>query len=266
MAAVRTAFRYLREAGRVIRQGARFGDKLMLFLYYCKTPFFFFKALITKKTLREIEAAHWRLLRSVALKNKLGVFYCGRSILTVYIANEAYEKELLNHFMVEGGTFVDVGAHIGRYSVMTGRAGVDVIAIEPESTNYGLLAHNIRLNRLANVRCVNKGVWSERGTRTIRLRTEGSGEHQIGSSGEGASVEVDTLDNIIGDRIVSLIKIDAEGSEAEAIKGATKTISNQHPKLVIEILDDTNMRLVTKLLEPFDYAQTQLNATNYLFV
>ncbi len=50
-----------------------------------------------------------------------------------------------------GSTFVDIGAHIGRYTLMAARYASKVIAIEPEPSNFSLLRENVALNGFSNV-------------------------------------------------------------------------------------------------------------------
>jgi len=46
------------------------------------------------------------------------------------------------------GTFLDIGAHIGKYSILFADRFEKVIAVEPESNNFTTLTRNIRLNKL----------------------------------------------------------------------------------------------------------------------
>lgn len=56
------------------------------------------------------------------------------------------------------GVFIDVGAHVGKYSIAFGkrlRRGL-VVAIEPMPSNIKALIENIKLNKLDNVIVVPK--------------------------------------------------------------------------------------------------------------
>jgi len=55
---------------------------------------------------------------------------------------------------------VDVGAHIGRFSLAAARAGASVVAVEPNPETFSVLAVNVGLNGFRNVRLVNaeKGI------------------------------------------------------------------------------------------------------------
>lgn len=70
--------------------------------------------------------------------------------------------------LAPGDTFVDVGAHVGYYTVLaSGLVGESgrVVAVEPSPRNFGLLTANLALdNRRRNVRAVNMAAASQRGT------------------------------------------------------------------------------------------------------
>ncbi|MBL4654541.1 MAG: FkbM family methyltransferase, partial [Bacteroidia bacterium] len=143
---------YILESLNVIKQGYTIRDKIILILYFLKTPIFLVKSLLTGKLLREIEAEDKFLVGDVILKNKYGKYYCGNNILTVYIADENYEKHLFPYLELKDGLFIDVGAHIGKYTIKLGKTGSNkVIAIEPEKNNYNFLEKNVQLNSLDNV-------------------------------------------------------------------------------------------------------------------
>ena len=266
---IEVAFRYFQEALAIVRQGRDFRSRVLLWLYFSKWPLLFTKALLKGQTFREVEARHNRIPGNVTLKNKLGVFYCGHNILTVHIVTEQYERLLLPCLLTSKGTFVDVGAHVGKYTVLNGLRGTRVIAIEPEPTNYNMLIRNIALNGLQTVTAINKAVWKGRGTMPLALASKGSGEHSLKVQGAGILVEVDTLDNIVhqatSGESIELIKIDVEGAEVEVIRGAIELLDRHHPKLVIEIHTERNLKRIDQLLDSLGYKRIRLDDTNYLY-
>jgi len=71
---------------------------------------------------------------------------------SIYFEN-LYEREnlkLISKYMQYNSTFIDVGAHIGYYSILIGKNvhGIDVISFEPSKQNYAMLLKNIKLNNL----------------------------------------------------------------------------------------------------------------------
>src|SRR5205085_6337104 len=132
-----------------------------------------------------------------------GVFFCGNNILTVYIADDSYEKHLYPYFKTRTGYFIDIGAHIGKYSVKVAKnSNVPVIAIEPDTFNFSLLKKNVALNGLKNVICINKGVLSEQKKSPLYVSGRGEGSHSFFKQPDTLSsvnAAADTLDSIVSD-------------------------------------------------------------------
>ena len=76
-----------------------------------------------------------------------------------------HEDEIIERFSPkEGDTVVDVGAHIGHYTIIASkRVGPNgkVIAIEADPRNWDMLNRNIKLNQLTNVISLNYAVYSK---------------------------------------------------------------------------------------------------------
>ena len=125
-------------------------------------------------------------------------------------------------------TVVDIGAHIGAFTIMAALHGArQVHAFEAGSTNFRLLQSNCR--DLANVRCTHAAVWSAQApTELLRWRPNQCHENTGGGtvlrcaqiagfemSCDGAedirSIPFDEVVEAVGR--VDLLKIDAEGSE-----------------------------------------------------
>ena len=162
-----------------------------------------------------------------------------------------HEEHLSQRFTPrEGDTVIDIGAHIGRYTITSskqvGSTG-KVVAIEADPDNFQLLKRNIALNNLTNVLPLNYAVFS---TRTRMKLYEQSASAKYNSvmltrarTMNYVEVNADTLDSILEqNRItqVNWIKIDVEGAEFEVLKGSTKTLSSNDISLLVEIhnIDD----------------------------
>jgi FkbM family methyltransferase len=146
----------------------------------------------------------------------------------------------------EGDTVIDIGAHIGRYTITSskqvGKTG-KVVAIEADPDNFQLLKRNIALNKLTNVMPLNYAVFSER-TRMKLYEQSASAKYNSLMLARAArtknyvEVEADTLDSILKlneVNQVNWIKIDVEGAEFEVLKGSAKTLSSENMSLLIEI-------------------------------
>ena len=151
----------------------------------------------------------------------------------------------------EGNIVVDVGAHIGKYTIiaskMVGSKG-KVIAIEAHPVNYDILKQNIELNKLSNVIALNYAVHSQE--TMVKLYEPGQEEgftiyntimsDRISLNNQKyIEVKANTLDSLLfenGTKEVNWIKIDVEGAEYEVLKGATNILSSSKDiSLLIEI-------------------------------
>lgn len=139
-----------------------------------------------------------------------------------------------------GELVVDVGAHIGTYTLRAGKAGADVIAFEPNPDSYRLLCANVKLNDLGRVSCRNVALGSEAGVAQLNVPDVYLGRAWTSDEAHGStgiSVRVARLDDEVAsprDRPVDWLKIDVEGSELQVLKGATETL-RRTKQVIIEI-------------------------------
>jgi hypothetical protein len=73
-------------------------------------------------------------------------------------------------------------------------------------------------------------VWNE--TTELKFNSEGTMASCVSDAGN-TIVEVDTIDNILQGQRATFIKMDIEGAELNALKGAEQTIKKYKPKLAI---------------------------------
>ena len=94
------------------------------------------------------------------------------------------------------------------------------------------------LKKFKNIEFCNCAVGSCEGKTFINPSNIDPSANQTGKSGE-KEIEVKTLDNLVKEKITS-IKMDIEGGEKEAIKGAKKHIKNDSPLLMIAVYHKHN--------------------------
>ncbi|AGA28132.1 FkbM family methyltransferase [Singulisphaera acidiphila] len=137
------------------------------------------------------------------------------------------DSAFFHSYLKPGDQFVDVGANIGSTAlaawVSVGASG-SVQAIEPNPRIYGYLLKNIELNKAKNVQTFNMAVGVEP-SQIMFSDTGSDDQNHILEQGKGISVKLDTLDNILKpDGNIDLLKIDVEGYEIFALRGAQKTL------------------------------------------
>jgi FkbM family methyltransferase len=155
------------------------------------------------------------------------------------------------------GIFLDIGANQGEFSVAAARIVQQgkVIAFEPVSEYRNRLIQNIELNEFSNVQIVPFALGEQEGTLPI-YDYDTSQPYSDGTRNEGLTtlfaseyrnnarelVRVRRLDNVLAELKISkvnLIKLDIEGAEWIALRGAVDTLIRCRPKLIFEIGRDT---------------------------
>jgi FkbM family methyltransferase len=196
--------------------------------------------------------------------------YCGIN-KEDFIIMTRHEDEIIEKFSPKDGDIVvDVGAHMGRYTIIASkRVGPNgkVIAIEAHPGNFEMLNRNVRLNGLTNVMSINYAVYSKETKIKLYLPGGESGYAVFNTVAltrtEEKFVEVNanTLDSIlqqngIRPEEVNWIKIDVEGAEFEVLKGAHSILSKSKDiVLLIEVHGDPNVYRpkVEKLLDLYSF-------------
>jgi FkbM family methyltransferase len=136
-----------------------------------------------------------------------------------------------------GDTVMDIGAFRGDsalfFSEKCGSAG-KVYAFEALPKHVAeIQAHADKAD--CPIEVVPFAAWDEPGRLNI---TSSGGESTVNMNGEGDGVDAETIDNIVRDReiaTVDFIKMDIEGAEIRALKGAERTIVEHKPKLAISV-------------------------------
>lgn len=157
---------------------------------------------------------------------------------------EEYERELFSKTIQPGDTVIDIGAHIGTFTLVAakkvGPTG-QVFAFEPLLKNFLLLKKNVEANGYTNVTVVNKAISDENGSAKLFLSNEDNfGDQRIYDSVENRKflkIKTVTLDSFLSKlKKVDVIKMDIQGSEIKALKGATKLLNkNNNIKLFTEV-------------------------------
>jgi FkbM family methyltransferase len=163
---------------------------------------------------------------------------------------EVYEpalQEVLAAHLGRGGSFYDVGAHIGFFSLiaarLVGESGA-VFAFEPDPENARRIEqHSLRAG-FPQICVLPVAVWSQSTTVPFQHNCDFS-SHNTGFVGtwspersleETIKVKAVTLDEFAeSHRAPTLIKVDVEGGEVDVLKGAERIFSKARPALICEV-------------------------------
>jgi FkbM family methyltransferase len=150
----------------------------------------------------------------------------------------------------EGSVFIDMGAHVGYYSLLAsrrvGQSG-RVVTIEANPVTATRLRRNLELSRVSNVTVYELACADEEREFTFFAanainpgQSSLSGDN-AGHARTGVTVSGSSLDRIVAPlRLgrVDVVKMDVEGAELKALVGMRQVLQTYRPKLVMELKDE----------------------------
>ena len=132
---------------------------------------------------------------------------------------ERRERDFLIEGLQPGDTFVDLGAHIGLYSLLAAHRGARVVAVEPDPDSRGRLVRNARLNGL-ELTVDPRAVDARAGVARLGIGRPGNrgGSTLLRHDRPTVEVQAARLADILGPlNALSALKVDIEGLEADAL-------------------------------------------------
>ncbi len=205
--------------------------------------------------LRQMAAdLNYRIAVDTRLGNGMKIRVVWTDVIGYSIAVDGYYDiptvRVIQELLKAGMTFVDVGAHVGQYSLLAsglvGKEGA-VHSFEPEPEVFNLLRHNILINGLHNVHLIGCALGaSPKDVELYVARPDNIGQTSLRQptnfSGVQVKVQCRTLDDYAeehGMNRINLIKIDVEGAELDVLLGARGVLSrNPKPHIIIEFWEE----------------------------
>lgn len=198
------------------------------------------------------------------------------SVGSVIRSDGCYEPEVVSLFLSHikpDSAVIDVGAHIGQYTLLAAGNGCTVHSFEPEPRTFAILSRNVAQNGLTSV-FLNQCALSETAhfARLFPASSDNIGATSLipnkYSSAVSTSISCVALDEYLADHsspVVSLIKIDVEGAELSVLRGARVTLSRYHPHLIVEFCEHMQAAAghsceeIADLLRSFGYRLWRVN-------
>jgi len=178
----------------------------------------------------------------------------------------------VNTLLSKKGKFImiDVGAHVGKYTISIGKAfkPIMIISIEPHPINMEMLSKAVKANDLNNIICIKAACADTNGYTKLWVSNK-SDCHSLTKplqSHKSIKVLKRSIDSLVSElnlTRVDLIKIDVEGAEYEVVKGAFKTIKKYRPLIFAEISPE-NYQKVSCLLNTVGYKILKLESNNFV--
>jgi FkbM family methyltransferase len=171
------------------------------------------------------------------------------TIARMLFSGESAEDDTIQYLMSHSrdGDIVHAGAFIGDFLPALSRAcgaGGRVWAFEPAREHYRCAAITLQINGIDNVELANAALGERAGeAKVLTADANGplsGGSRIVTSAGDSETVEtvrtVSVDDSVPPERRVSVIHLDVEGFEQQALQGAMRTIARDRPVIVVETL------------------------------
>jgi FkbM family methyltransferase len=180
---------------------------------------------------------------------------------TIESFSSGKEREIIDKFISENSTgiMVDIGSNMGYWSIYMSQF-YDVYSYEPDFENYKCLEYNVENNKGNFPININNFAISdsEKNISTFR-HTTGLNCGMISvKQDDNSSIKAVTLDSL-SLKNIKILKIDTEGHGYFVLCGATKTLMNESPMIVIET---NNLENIIYNL-PEDIVENKLNEMGY---
>lgn len=153
---------------------------------------------------------------------------------------EPVETILIKHLLKSTDICLDIGAHIGYFTLLMAKHGLWVHAFEPYIPNHNILMENLKKYGVWNADAFLQAVTDQDYTQTeLYICDSNSGMHRLYKSkwwnGNVNLVPTNTLDYLfLKIQKIGFIKMDIEGSEFGALKGGKKLLEKDHPIMIME--------------------------------
>lgn len=220
--------------------------KKLLFLLYRKTRMLFIGSNLSKYSLvRNLTRHINHKLHPEFVEIEGNKIYLDEKD-SLFLSSGMHEKtivDLVKNEIHEGDIVIDIGAHIGYYTVLfaklVGPKG-KVFAFEASPTNFEILKKNVAVNDYQNVILNNKAVSDKNGKLTLYVAGETSTQNFLfepEKTTETIEIDTITLDEYFldFDNKIDFMKIDVVGAEPRVIKGMNTILrKNDSLKIVQE--------------------------------
>ena len=185
-----------------------------------------------------------------------------RHILSSIRKGEMYEPSV-SRFLVKvirkGDVFIDVGAHIGFFSLFVSYLTSDegrVVSVEPDAENFQWLENHIKVNQRRNITPLNLVISEVDGQVEFFRNSDNDGGHALWDPGRhpfnkisreqpdknmSSSIRFDTLAHKYRIAFCKVVKIDTEGAEYTILKSGKNFFSPENVPFIICEINETGL-------------------------
>ena len=183
---------------------------------------------------------------------------------------EPYIIEIAKKHIKSNSTVLDIGANFGQMSMVFSNLvepNGEVMSFEAQNLVFHFLEKNIEANRCKNVRLIERAVYNKENevlyfsTPDMTNGAPYSGNTILGNSKTSNGVKSITIDSLKIDNPISFMKIDIEGSDIFALKGAKETILKHKMPIIFEYTQHVQTDFNTSFQDYVDFVES----INYKF-
>ena len=173
------------------------------------------------------------------------------ALTNVWIRNE-YEIE--NFSIKDDDVIIDVGAHIGLFSLLVSQKSRNgkIFSFEPIKENFSLFNSNLELNHIKNIFPFNMAVSKNADGVELFLSDDDSAHSIFSKKVNSISIESISLQKIFDENKIDfckLLKLDCEGAEYQIIDSLSPEYMDRIQNMAIEYhFADSRPELVEKLI------------------
>lgn len=171
-----------------------------------------------------------------------------RPVAQRILQGEVHEKDTIEYIaeVCGKGDIVHAGAYFGDFIPALSRQCSDeatVWAFEPNPENYRCAEITTMINRLENVKLYNAALGSSDSHAALRVENvlggsvggNSSVESNPSTEGRVVNSRLVRVDDIVPDeRTISVLQLDVEGFERQALSGSIETINRCKPAIILE--------------------------------
>jgi FkbM family methyltransferase len=162
--------------------------------------------------------------------------------------HESWLQPVLYNLFPKDGVLLDVGAHVGRWSIRLSPIASKVIAVEANPSTAATLRRHLAMNDVHNVDVIQVAAWDEEMVLHLEdpnHQLDGGGARTLPSANGQTdmipAVRLDSyqpiLDLLADAGRLDLMKLDVEGADIHALRGMAGLLEKYKPVLVIECHD-----------------------------
>lgn len=141
------------------------------------------------------------------------------------------------HTILDGGAFKGDSTRLFAETLLPER----IIAVEADPKTFRKLEEYAFQEAHTSVTAVHAAIWDMDGElEYVSSGSRGSGQEGQNHRAKNASVPCRTIDSILSDTPVDLVKLDIEGAEDCALNGAAETIQRDQPDMMISLYHRTD--------------------------